>query len=67
MKLIVYFYVDADGVVNRHLPLELDCLINSLYICTSDVRLNEMISSAIDGIKKQLWVISELFFGYKLI
>lgn len=47
----IVFYLDVDGFVKRHLPLELDSLINSLYICTSDVRLNEMISSAIDGIK----------------
>lgn len=28
----ITFYLDADGVVKRYLPLELDSLINSLHI-----------------------------------
>lgn len=48
----IVFYLDNDGKIKRHLPLELDALIAVMKIRTSDQRLNELINQAIVDIRK---------------
>ncbi|TYB30581.1 MAG: hypothetical protein FXF47_08480 [Candidatus Mcinerneyibacterium aminivorans] len=45
------FYLDEDGLIKRHLPLELGGLVDNMVVKTSDDRLNELINIAIKDIK----------------
>jgi hypothetical protein len=48
----IVFYIDSDGLIKRHLPLEMGNLINNLPVKTNDQNLNELISLAIENIHK---------------
>ncbi|MDL0420685.1 hypothetical protein QPM05_11300 [Caldibacillus thermoamylovorans] len=46
------FYLDKDGMIKRHLPTQLDYLLQHLNIRTKDDTLNELVNSSIDNIRK---------------
>jgi len=55
----IVFYLDSDGKVKRHLPLELDALISTMKVRTSDNRLNELINQAIVDSERPLLFVGE--------
>ncbi|MFE4522010.1 AbiJ-NTD4 domain-containing protein [Cytobacillus firmus] len=48
----IVFYLDAEGMIKRHLPSDMNNLLENLIIKSSDDRLNELINLAIDNIRK---------------
>jgi hypothetical protein len=46
------FYLDADGMIKRHLPTDMNNLLENLIVKSLDDRLNELINLAIDNIRK---------------
>lgn len=66
----ITFYLDSDGMIKRHLPLELDTLLNNMIINTSDSRLNELINLAITKIKMpnqqdRIYALEKLWDGFE--
>ena len=48
----VVFYLDNDSMVKRHLPTQLDAVLQNINIKSKDTRLNELINLAIESIRK---------------
>ncbi|MGG0887939.1 AbiJ-NTD4 domain-containing protein [Brevibacillus parabrevis] len=48
----VVFYLDSDGMVKRHLPTQLDTVLQNLNVRSKDDRLNELVNLAIEHIRK---------------
>lgn len=47
----IAFYLDSDGMIKRHLPTELDNLLEYLDVKSSDSRLNELVEQAVRNIR----------------
>ncbi|WDL98832.1 AbiJ-NTD4 domain-containing protein [Alicyclobacillus sp. ALC3] len=47
----IVFYLDSDGMIKRHLPTELDNLLQHLDVKSSDSRLNELVDQAVRNIR----------------
>lgn len=48
----IIFYLDEDGKVKRRIPIGMQEIIKKINLETSDKKLNELITNAIDNIKK---------------
>ncbi|MBA2938216.1 hypothetical protein HZF08_07845 [Paenibacillus sp. CGMCC 1.16610] len=48
----IVFYLDSDSMVKRHLPTQLDAVLQNLNVKSKDDRLNELVNLAIENIRK---------------
>ncbi|WEA43819.1 AbiJ-NTD4 domain-containing protein [Priestia aryabhattai] len=48
----IVFYLDDDGTVKRHLPSDMNNLLENLVIHSSDNKLNELVNTAIQYIRE---------------
>jgi hypothetical protein len=48
----ILFYLNSDGMVKRHLPTQLDAVLQNLNVKSKDDRLNELVNLAIENIRK---------------
>ncbi|MEO2223210.1 AbiJ-NTD4 domain-containing protein [Priestia megaterium] len=48
----IVFYLDTDGMIKRHLPSDMNNLIQNLIVHSPDEKLNELVNTAIDYIRK---------------
>ncbi|MDP1383373.1 hypothetical protein Q8G31_27030 [Priestia megaterium] len=46
------FYLDEDGAIKRHLPADMNNLLENLIVHSSDDKLNELVNNAIQYIRK---------------
>ncbi|HDX9511354.1 hypothetical protein COJ67_03130 [Bacillus thuringiensis] len=48
----IVFYLDSDSTIKRHLPMQLDSILQNLNIKSKDNDLNQLINLAIENIRK---------------
>lgn len=48
----IVFFLDEDGLIKRHLPQEMNKLLQNLKVQSSDQKLNELVDMAIENIRK---------------